>query len=591
MSIVPVEKVVLFGPTGDKERVLEELQDLGCVHLIPLQLAERASGTPGPSDEPQRRALRYLLDAPTKRRQSTEDAGFEMAAIVEAALANAERKREIEDRIDALTARIRVVEPWGDFAFPPVEALGRQRLWFYRVPHYQLRKMMPGDIPWHIVNRDANYAYVVLLSPDMPPPATMPVPRSRLGKRSLSELRRELGQAETELEEVVAERWALTRWIALMIRNLARAEDRAALKKASSSALDRDGIVAVAGWVARRDMEEMEALARSNGLALLATPPADDEAPPVLLDNTPAFEPGEDLVGFYQIPGYRDWDPSAVMYASFAVFFGMILADAGYGALLVVATLILWRRLGATPSGVRGRKLLAAVAVASVAYGVVVGSYFGTAPPVGSLWARLAILDLHHFGTMMRLALGIGVAHLALANGVTAWVRRRSWTALAPVGWMTALAGGYAAYLGWRGGVWILASGLMLVLLFSSSRPVRRPSDVSWRLLHGLQALTGVSKAFGDSLSYLRLFALGLSSASLALTFNELGTEILGRGSGIPVLLGLLVLTLGHGLNFLLGIVGGVVHGLRLNVIELYSWSIFGEGTPFRAFRRQERST
>jgi V/A-type H+-transporting ATPase subunit I len=107
--------------------------------------------------------------------------------------------------------------------------------------------------------------------------------------------------------------------------------------------------------------------------------------------------------------------------------------------------------------------------------------------------------------------------------------------------------------------------------------------DWIWRVLEGLQALTGASKAFGDVLSYLRLFALGLASAQLATTFNDLAhgaTEM----PGVGILLALLIVLVGHGINLLLGIVSGVVHGLRLNCIEFFSWSLTDEGYPFRAF-------
>jgi len=107
--------------------------------------------------------------------------------------------------------------------------------------------------------------------------------------------------------------------------------------------------------------------------------------------------------------------------------------------------------------------------------------------------------------------------------------------------------------------------------------------DWVWRILDGLQALTGVSKAFGDVLSYLRLFALGLASAELASTFNDLAGGML-EFSGVGVLLALLILVVGHCINLLLAIVGGVVHGLRLNCIEFFSWSLKDEGYPFRAF-------
>ena len=323
-------------------------------------------------------------------------------------------------------------------------------------------------------------------------------------------------------------------------------------------------------------------------ILLKSADPGPEENPPVLLENAPAVEPGEDLVGFYQLPGYGDWDPSPVVYVSFALFFAMIIADAAYGAILGMIAFFLWSKMGASASGRRGRRMLAFISVACVVYGVMVGSYFGVTPPPESFPGRLQVLDATDFGSMMPISIGIGVLQLALANLVTAWGRRRSLSGLAPVGWALALLGGFAAYIGLvQGGVAALGVGLGLVFLFTSERPVKRALDVPLRVVDGVMALTGVSKAFGDVLSYLRLFALGLSSASLALTFNQLGTDVMGAGHGIALLLGLLVLVMGHGLNFVLGIVSGVVHGLRLNVIELYNWSVFGEGVPFQAFARR----
>jgi V/A-type H+-transporting ATPase subunit I len=237
----------------------------------------------------------------------------------------------------------------------------------------------------------------------------------------------------------------------------------------------------------------------------------------------------------------------------------------------------------------RTRKLLTSITFACVAYGVLVGSYFGAAPSSSSWLGRLHWLDINDFNSMMRLSIGVGVVHLIIANAVTAWERRTQWTALAPVGWILTLAGGFAAYLGaFDQGLVSGVTGLALVLLFSSTRRIHKLTDVLRRFVDGVLAVTNVSQAFGDILSYLRLFALGLASASLAVTFNQLGADIMGQERGIALLLGLLVLTLGHGLNFILGLVSGVVHGLRLNVIELYNWSVFGEGKPFEAFEKRE---
>jgi V/A-type H+-transporting ATPase subunit I len=108
------------------------------------------------------------------------------------------------------------------------------------------------------------------------------------------------------------------------------------------------------------------------------------------------------------------------------------------------------------------------------------------------------------------------------------------------------------------------------------------------RLLDGLAALTNITKIFGDVLSYLRLFALGLASASLAITFNQLAVQVQGAFPGLGLLLGILILILGHSINLGLAIISGFVHGLRLNFIEFFNWGLSEEGYPFRAFAKKE---
>jgi V/A-type H+-transporting ATPase subunit I len=114
-------------------------------------------------------------------------------------------------------------------------------------------------------------------------------------------------------------------------------------------------------------------------------------------------------------------------------------------------------------------------------------------------------------------------------------------------------------------------------------------SALLW-LFDALQGLTNVTRIFGDVLSYLRLFALGLASASLALTFNDLARQVAERMPGLGLLFALLILVVGHVLNLLLSVMSGVVHGLRLNFIEFYNWALLGEGYPFRPFKKNEVS-
>jgi V/A-type H+-transporting ATPase subunit I len=197
---------------------------------------------------------------------------------------------------------------------------------------------------------------------------------------------------------------------------------------------------------------------------------------------------------------------------------------------------------------------------------------------------------------MMWLSIGVGAVHLAGANLVTAWRRRHAPYALSALGWAAIILGGlcvglgksYAALtalisLGWGG----LVLGGLLVLLFHSERPFSLvPKQLLGRLVDGLKGLLELSKAFGDVLSYLRLFALGLAAVKLAEVFNHLAASSF-EAKGVGVLLGVLILVVGHAINFAMGIMGGVVHGLRLNVIEFFNWSLPEEGQRFEALTKK----
>ena len=128
-----------------------------------------------------------------------------------------------------------------------------------------------------------------------------------------------------------------------------------------------------------------------------------------------------------------------------------------------------------------------------------------------------------------------------------------------------------------------MALGAILIVGFTAPR--EKPLA---RLGQGLLGLTKLSGALGDILSYLRLFALGLASASLAVEFNNMAAGIREGFPGVGLLFALLILVLGHTVNLFLGIASGVIHGLRLNVIEFFNWGLKEEGTQYKPFKQSE---
>ncbi|HBR97438.1 MAG TPA: V-type ATP synthase subunit I [Gammaproteobacteria bacterium] len=597
MSILSLYKATLCGLSADKDRLLRDLQSLGCLHLIALQPpAKTPEAAPPQHAEDAYKALRYLDDVRRPRRQVTAEADFDFEQVVNKALSNMQRLRRTEEQRDFLLKRIQELAPWGSFVFPPADAMAGQHLWFYQIPGQQMADIGELGYPWQLVHKDTRYAYIAIIAEEEPPAEVMPVPRTHTGAVSLDALRRELYDVEVTLEEIAAEHESLSRWTYLLRRNLARAEDQAALKHAHTQIVDDDGVCLLQGWLPQRDLGKLEQFADERGLVLTAEEPAPDDTPPTLMDNPAAVSGGQDLVSFYQTPAYTSWDPSGIVFFSFALFFAMILADAGYTLVLGGLLAYFWKRMGSSETGIRLRRLSVTVLGTSLVYGVLVGGYFGVAPPADSWLAGLQLLDLNDFDSMMRLSIIIGCLHLTTANAMIAY-RAGGFPANAqPLGWISAIVGGLLLWLGNGDGVSIafslgvvmLITGLGLVFGFASQRAMDSPKTVLLRGLDGLRALTRVTTLFGDVLSYLRLFALGLASSSLAMTFNQLATQVQEAMPGPGLLLAIIVLLVGHVINLALGIVSGFVHGLRLNFIEFFNWGISEEGHPFRAFAKKE---
>lgn len=585
MAIVPLSKLTFVGHLSDKERVLEDLQGLGCLEITSLvpDAAPEAE-----TSKQSREALGYLDRCPQKQRPVTVPTDFNPVRVEEEILALKDRTHRLELERDALMQRIEALAPWGDFDFPAHEDLAGQRFWFYVVPRNRMRELESSDLIWEEIRRDSRNAYVIV--PSEEEPQGVPAPRVRSGKVSRHKLERRLEEVELELEDASLERIRLTRWRELLSRSLDALEDRAARKHAAGQCYESDPVFALQAWGPVESLDTLGAYAEMHGIALETSDPGPDDKPPTLLRNLERREGGEDLVNFYKTPGYDSWDPSGLVLYSFAIFFAMIISDGGYGLILALLVAHYWPRLSGSAAGRRWRWVLATLAAATIGYGVLVGSFFGVAPAPGSLPARLAILDIMDTTTMMGLSIAIGVLHVMLGSLMDAG--RHGWSprALPSLGWAVFILAGYTLYLAARAGndavrtpaTLAAVGGLFLVFAFAGygARPLAR-------LGKGLAALTRVTAAFGDVLSYLRLFALGLASASLAISFNGMAASAWEGIPGVGILAAVTILVVGHSLNLLLAVAGGFIHGLRLNVIEFFNWGLPEEGSLFRPFRKK----
>lgn len=582
MSIVKLKKITLYGCLNEKLQILNELQSLGCMHITSLYVPENLLDKRDEDSFLQtHEALKYLSNSPIKLKQIKDSSSFDPASIERQVLHNKHQMENLQNEMDSIAHKIEELKPWGNFVLPDPKDLAGQKFWFYIVPHHEMKKF--PSFCATLVHKDNRFSYVVVVAENEP--ELRPGTQVKLPKESLHTLVTRLEQIEFAKEDLQQERIHLTRWLDLFEKNLFRLEDEAKLSVASHQTYDQAPVFALQGWIPVRDVEKIKDYAKKNELALKIEEPTGNQQPPTLLENKESLKGGEDLLSFYMTPSYSLWDPSTTIFFSFALFFAMIFSDAGYAIILGAILAFFWKRLGKTVSGKRFRNVLLALTLFSFLWGVLVSSYFGVSPSQESYLNNFKLIDMSNYAAMMKLSVVVGIIHIVIANLAQAWAKKNSLTALSSLGWAVALSGAAFAFLGFYFGFILIAIGISAVILFTS---IEKPF---WkRLLQGLMGLTRITGMFGDVLSYLRLFALGLASASLAAVFNDLAKQIYQEMSGFKIILAVLILLIGHTINFGLSLMSGFIHGLRLNFIEFFNWGLPDEGTPFKAFSKKEMS-
>ena len=323
---------------------------------------------------------------------------------------------------------------------------------------------------------------------------------------------------------------------------------------------------------------------------------------PVLLHNPPGVAPYEMLVTEVSTPSYKEIDPSAFMILTFPIFFGMMMGDIAYGTLTAIGGYVVYTK----SRNVAIRKvaqMLAISGAASIAFGAIFGEAFGFplyGHPNGLLWAHdlyiptlglfLPIDRFKEAMLLIKVCLYIGIAHLMLGLCIGFYNERVTHGTLhaflSKGSWMMILLGGFVVvslYL--RGGASmgdpVFAVGAVVLLgglgaLLAGEGPVG--------MLHVPNLLSNV-------LSYIRIFALGLAGAGIAITFNSIAGPSWSSGTLVGYVGALLIGVLGHLLNIFLSILGPTMHSLRLHYVEWMTKFYTGGGVAYRPFGRPRRYT
>ena len=367
----------------------------------------------------------------------------------------------------------------------------------------------------------------------------------------------------------------------------------------------------MSGYIPQRDKNSLsERLMQKFNIAIEYE--KSDEEAPVLLKNTAFAAPLEGVLETFSLPAKGEVDPTAVMAVFYYFLFGIMLSDAGYGALMVIfSALLLWRFKGMETGMKNTLKMFLYCGVSTFFWGIMFGGYFGDAISVISktFFKKEVLIRPLWFSPMdqpMRMlifSLLIGIIHLFSGLGVKLYVlvRQKRWKdALYDVIFWYLLVGGALIYLlsvkmfkdmaGLTFTLPALVKNIAVIsaligalgIIFTSGRDSKNPFK---RVAKGLYGLYNVTGYLSDILSYSRLLALGLATGVIANVFNKMGSML---GGGILGVIGFsIIFILGHTLNLGINLLGAYVHTNRLQFVEFFGKFYDGGGRKFSPFKAE----
>ena len=335
----------------------------------------------------------------------------------------------------------------------------------------------------------------------------------------------------------------------------------------------------LSGWVPTDRLDELRRhLAEDVGSSVVVheAEVGADEEPPVLLHNPAPVRPFESLVGLLQIPRYGTIDPATLMLIFLPLFFGMMLGDVVYGLILILVAWFVRRRAAETGFVHDLSRVLILGGAWTVVWGVIYGEYLGDLGHrmfgVEPLWINRE----EAIEPLLLFSLAVGAVHVVLGLVLGIWQARqikdrhklgeRVGMLIALIA-LFAIAGTAAGMLPEQVMTPAIAAAIVgLVLLIAAG-------GVMGLLMGPLEVMGTI----GNVLSYLRIAAIGLASVYLARVANDLG-------AAAPLWLGVIVASLFHGLNLVLGVFSPTIQALRLHYVEFFGKFYESGGKAFRPF-------
>ncbi|MDO5035441.1 MAG: V-type ATPase 116kDa subunit family protein [Porphyromonas sp.] len=510
-----------------------------------------------------------------------------------------------ERALSAVKADLQELEPWGDFDPALITKLEQsgQHLHFWKIPKQQYNPEWEESQSAVPINDEGRFLYFVTLDTNKVPTGLPNADLLKLPTRSKSMLEVEQTTIEGRLQALHETLVYLAYHPHPAEEELIRLENEFNFEYANfqGDRLFEDKLVILEGWVPESQASSMELALSQAGYAYVELDFVEDqEQPPIKLTNSRFARVFQPLVEMFSLPNYYEIDPTPLVAPFFLLFFGICFGDAGYGLLLLLASTFM------KPKAKESTKPLLELGqwlgLSGFVIGFFSGSFFGI-ELVKVEW--LAAIREYFISSenMMVISVAIGFIHVIFGKYVAAYKKQKqkglrhalseyAWpTVILLAGLMFILPMAQITIPKWVEYVLYGVVGLsVLLILFYNSPGKNIFLNVGIALWETYNNASGL---IGDVLSYIRLFAIGLTGAVLGQVFNNLAmmvTSDLNIFIAIPI--GAIILLLGHGINFGLTTIGALVHPIRLIYVEYFNNSAYeGGGEAYNPLRELKTET
>lgn len=599
--IETMKKVTVFSIKERREAVTEALRAIGVMHIESMVLKSEGAVREEEKKAELEKVLSELEEVRNKKEKTAQKSlCTDFEATNRALLSLSDEKRALLDENSRLLLEKERLEAFGNLEPSLVRELEEEglELHFYSITDKDYRTIRESDEFTTIRLKSGKQSIIMSVNSEIHGHGAI---EFSLGNMSLESVSKKIDLNSIRLGDIRKTFSSYLPYENEWRKRIREREDNIRFENVKSSALEDGEVLFITGYIPEKFISSFKDAASSSGLAYLIDDISDEDNPPTLV-RYPGFvriiKPVFDILGV--VPGYREYDISTYFLLFFSLFFAMIIGDAGYGLVFLLAAIAMH---------VKNKKasdiniLLYVLSFTTMLWGVLTGTYFGSEAILVkfSFLQKLVVPAITNFpevmgvdadwaqNMLMKFCFILGAVQLSLACvlNIIHKIPKKDLSWLADLGWLIDIVLLYLLVLYLVIGASCpftlviagVATGFVLVCCFSAQGP---GIPFVKGLISGLggffTTFLNTVSCMSNIMSYIRLFAVGMASLAIAQSFNDMGAGFMP--------LGLLVIILGHVLNIVMGLLSVIVHGVRLNLLEFsgqlgIEWSGY-EYDPFK---------